>query len=490
MRVALIGFAVSMALIVGTLAVVRRQPPKPMFLTPSDNIILSITPDGEYIRIIGQVPSDRLIVRAALTGSITLWAESLYTLQLNPVRLKLLTDEPSLWQSNSWSPDGKWLASHNTNGGFFIQVDSENPIPIQVDGDILSWSPDAQWVYYYDERLQRLHIASGDQQLISQDSPQYRHYHWRRWNDYIYYDSFVRASIFWSVDEQWMYFNTPADELIKMRPDGRERQTIHIGPYPARIVGLSLDGSWLYLSVSEGSASTALYRVHMQTGQVHPVTTFDGVVEFRGWSEDGQWAILAVDFEGKRSYFSMHSNGTGRRLLVSNAASLVDFDWHGWIYAVCENGGRSQSLVRVRPDGTEYAVLATGSMWWGVILFSPNEQWLGYIDSGNSEDDPASLYVMEPDGSNRRLVTTMPNLAATNLMWSPDSEWLLYTTEDGLHSIRRDGSNDRNLTAEHGIQWPYLWLPPIDHAWSPVGLLAVALSLNMAGIALTMVKRI
>ena len=94
---------------------------------------------------------------------------------------------------------------------------------------------------------------------------------------------------------------------------------------------------------------------------------------------------------------------------------------------------------------------------------SPNGDLIAYyhlsMELPNPEDYPTGLYVMKFDGSNRRLLYRGENLSPS---WSPDGQWIAFTTGGILGIINLDGDSVRfseNLF-ENPVYFPN---------WSPNG---------------------
>jgi TolB protein len=83
--------------------------------------------------------------------------------------------------------------------------------------------------------------------------------------------------------------------------------------------------------------------------------------------------------------------------------------------------------------------------------------WTHFLDSGNR----TPLMIMRSDGSDAREVVA----ATAGLFpprWSPDGERILYGAQDGVHTIRPDGTDDQLLPGS-GISGY------VDASWSPDG---------------------
>lgn len=106
-------------------------------------------------------------------------------------------------------------------------------------------------------------------------------------------------------------------------------------------------------------------------------------------------------------------------------------------------------------DGTDATSLGSGlSPAW-----SPNGRWLAFDALADRNFD---VWVMRPDGSARRRVTThaAPDYFAS---WSPDGTMLTFTSDRGtgedVYVIAADGTGERQLTIDPAPDWGPAWSP-------------------------------
>ena len=106
-------------------------------------------------------------------------------------------------------------------------------------------------------------------------------------------------------------------------------------------------------------------------------------------------------------------------------------------------------------DGTGTRSLGDGlSPAW-----SPNGRWIAFDVSVDRNSD---IWVVRPDGSGRRRVTTH---AGTDyfVSWSPDARFLVFTSDrgagDDIYVIGADGAGERQLTNDPGPDWAPAWSP-------------------------------
>jgi Tol biopolymer transport system component len=145
------------------------------------------------------------------------------------------------------------------------------------------------------------------------------------------------------------------------------------------------------------------------------------------WSPDGKWIAFHRRRPSEPEIWTARADGSDMRRLTPSA----DFGAYGppsW-----SPDGRiafmhSGSLWTVRADGTGLTILTTVPGDWQPS-WSPDGSKLAFIHEAQSGESgpPQRVYVMNADGSGRRLVPVDDDVSAdSNPTWSPDGQWILY----------------------------------------------------------------
>jgi len=103
------------------------------------------------------------------------------------------------------------------------------------------------------------------------------------------------------------------------------------------------------------------------------------------------------------------------------------------------------------------------------IIEGPQDQFPSFSPDGNSiayyhhaweipepAEYPSGLYTMDKDGGNRRLVLAGHYLSPS---WSPDGEWLVFSTGGTLQKCRINGEDLTTFSALDGLDYPRFYFP-------------------------------
>ena len=194
------------------------------------------------------------------------------------------------------------------------------------------------------------------------------------------------------------------------------------------------------------------------------------------WSPDvGKIAFVSDRNGGNDQIYVMDSNGKNVKRLTNGAFDrqpawskdgqtiayhgYEDEDWVGEV---------NFKIYLIAPDGTNRRKLAGDIPSWDIEpAWSPDSQRIAFVSS--REDEWDEIYVMDADGTNQKRLTH--NMVSDSQpAWSPDGSKIAFYSvqeEDFVMSVMNaDGTNRRNLTEEVLDGRTRLIFNP---AWSPDG---------------------
>jgi Tol biopolymer transport system component len=192
------------------------------------------------------------------------------------------------------------------------------------------------------------------------------------------------------------------------------------------------------------------------------------------WSSDGTKLLVRRTLPDRAvDLFVFEADGTETRLTdqadptggsFSPDGSQVVYAAGPWersaIYAVSSDGGPGPPRLILRstrritfPDGHSALAFAYHP------ALSPDGTRIAYFDG--MFDHSHNLWVANADGTERRVLLDDELSAADHiraLTWSPDGEWLAFTTDGSLYLVRPDGTGLRRMVSggfarASAVQW-------------------------------------
>ena len=125
------------------------------------------------------------------------------------------------------------------------------------------------------------------------------------------------------------------------------------------------------------------------------------------------------------------------------------------------------NVFAIRGDGTGLRQLTHGTKSERTMaVWSPDEKLIAFIaDSANTL---ATLHLMDPDGSNQRLLVRLDSMAVSFPDWSPDGSRILFNASRGavgpqsprnVYLVNRDGSGLQPVLADSSAYGCPTWFP-------------------------------
>ena len=187
------------------------------------------------------------------------------------------------------------------------------------------------------------------------------------------------------------------------------------------------------------------------------------------WSPDGQHIAFS---QGNGGIFTMNADGSNIRRLTNSGANpswsisnQIAFNAAPGVQAASSSALQKKPRA-ILPPGTSaqseiWTISSNGSGLRQLTQRSQTETGLASINPSWSPNGqtlvfnsvpgsgvPAQLFLMNADGSNRRLLN---NLNGTDAVYSPDGNKIAYSGEAGLAVVNADGSNSTTLPTLDGL---------------------------------------
>jgi serine/threonine protein kinase/Tol biopolymer transport system component len=375
----------------------------------------SLSPDGSWVVFAGEGAGNRDIYLRGVTGQ-------------TPINLTADSSEDD--DQPAFSPDGQRIAfrSNRDGGGIFVMGRTGEAVRrVTRVGFHPAWSPDGTELAFTTgsldvspqsgqgpSELWIANVASGATRRVSDRDAIMAA--WSPHGHRIAYTARARTASAPTLPSIWTM--TPSgDAAVAVTSDG----ALSWNPF------WSPDGRYLYFS-SARAGSMNLWRVAIDEGSGQPIGKPEPM------TAPGPFvAHAAISGDGKRLvYASIMLSRNIQRLTIDPATGV--------------------------PKG-EPTWVTTGSRQWASPDPSPDGQWVAFYSHVQPEGD---IYVVRPDGTGLRQLTTEAAIADRVPRWSPDSRWIAFfsnrNAESHLWKIRPDGSDLRQMTEVPGATYP-VWSP-------------------------------
>jgi Tol biopolymer transport system component len=172
----------------------------------------------------------------------------------------------------------------------------------------------------------------------------------------------------------------------------------------------SPDGKKILFANRTGDGPTSLWTVESNGENADLLYTGPSTIVAVDWSPRGDQVAFAMSVDQPDAYeiFLMNADGSNVRQLTRGLPGIggsVDWspDGNSLLIYAGQPGNKNIFLIDV---AAETAAQLTNGGNNGSPVFSPDGQWIAFISLRNS--DQADIFIMRPDGSDERQVTTNP----------------------------------------------------------------------------------
>lgn len=377
-----------------------------------------------------------------------------------------------------FSPDGSQIAfrSERNGGGIFV-MDSkgENVRQITDVGFYPNWSPDGKEIVYaiddFDEpgsrtivpsQLWKVKVETGEKYLITE-----RDVVQPSWSPN------KKRIAFWGLDAGGKR------DVWTISADGGEPKAVTNDAAIDWNPVWSNDGKYLYF-VSNKSGSMNLWRVGIDEnsgeilGNPEPITIPSNYSQLFDFSNDGKSFayvqtvnyinIFKIDFDpntetvGKTPVEITKGSKITTNPEISPDNQFITFD------AI---GDKQEDIFIAKADGSEMRQLTNDIYKDRTPRWSPDGKRLAFF---TDETGKYEGYVMNADGTNRKLVTQFPADSWAQLpLWSPDGKSLIFNARNSYPMIFDPDKEGKDQTPQYlpNEGNPKRWF--MAFSWSPDG---------------------
>ena len=264
----------------------------------------------------------------------------------------------------------------------------------------------------------------------------------------------------WSADGKSIYF-VEDKQVWAMDEDGGHARPLWKPPQPPVMLAGSPDGKQLAVTIS--STPSRVWLLDSDGKHPHPLALdwpADADEDQGQWTQDGRRFLFHSDREGRGNVYEWVKPRwfefwkmpkalrlTGNQLNITDAAPARDSKS---LYVL---GRVEAGAMQVFDPRAGKLVPFLGGLPASQLVVSPDRQWMAY-----SEYPSGHLWKSRVDGSDAVQLTDVP---AWMQQWSPDGKWIAYSDWRKIYRVAADGGAPEKLMA----QGDYEVMP----AWSPDG---------------------
>ena len=196
-----------------------------------------------------------------------------------------------------------------------------------------------------------------------------------------------------------------------------------------------------------------VYLINAGGSHLRRLTHSDRAEDQPSWSPDGRTIAFVRNVGGDSEIFVAHADGTHVRQLTDNRyfeyTPSFSPDGERIVYSGSEGGGAD--IWVMRSDGTRRRMLAPGEGAGGPV-YSPSGKQVAFA---SHERDYADVYVVRSDGSHERRLTDSPDDDGFP-SFHPSGRLIAYSRERGrpflqrIYLMKPDGTERRPVTTGQG----------------------------------------
>ena len=243
------------------------------------------------------------------------------------------------------------------------------------------------------------------------------------------------------------------------------------GANPQPLTGASInllpawtpDGRSIAFTSFRDGGGAHIYTVDVSTRQIRPLVLMGDFATGASYAPDGLRFLFSASLEDNTDVYLSQADGSAGRRLTEARGIDISASWSPdgkRVAFVSERAGTPQ-IFTMSADGADVRRLTFQGNYNQEPAWSPKGDLIAF--SGRDEHRTFDLYTVAVEGGK---VTRLTQNSGTNEKpaWAPNGRYLLFSSTRGgkrqLWVMQPDGSNPRPVTSEH--------LGASDPAWGPL----------------------